>query len=90
MAIEDAKEPPPTPENMAAITTMRAETSGLERAMAVHRHGIASRIEVKYTTLRPPTSGTTKELGRRQDAARESSGRADHVSHGLVVGLALG
>ena len=74
LAIEEANAPPPTPENMAQKTTVRQDTSGLPRAIAIQKHGMARRIEVKYLTLRPPTSGTTKlQRGRGRYGAGVST-----------------
>ena len=47
LPMEEAKAPPPTPENMAAMTMRMAGTSADERAIAVQMHGMARRIEVK-------------------------------------------
>ena len=72
--IEEAKLPPPTPANMATISSVVNETPG-SRKIAIRIVGISSSSALMIVQLRPPNMATAKVYGSRS-AAPTSVGSA--------------
>ena len=74
LVIEEAKLPPPTPANMATISSVLNETPG-SRKIAIRVVGMSSSSALITVQLRPPNLATAKVYGSRSTAPT-SVGRA--------------